>query len=116
MSYAFEDCYEPDTHPEPTFANGGVWRDAIAGKAHACADCSCGRGIRPGERYRVHVGLDEDRQFFVSRHCTVMPEGCARDHAIEIAREARLAVEPELPFPPVSLPPLPFADSDEIPF
>lgn len=45
-----------------------------------------------------------------------MPEGCARDHAREIEREQRLAVELELPFPPVPLPPLPFADCDEIPF
>ncbi|APX88169.1 hypothetical protein BV511_15655 [Methylorubrum extorquens] len=116
--YAFEDCYEPDTHPpEPTFADGGIWRDAIARKAHACADCRCGRGIRPGEHYRVHVGLDEDGAFFVSRHCTVMPDGCARDHAREIEREQRLAVEPELPFPPVPVRPQPaLADDDHLPF
>ena len=64
----------------------------------------------------MHVGLDEDGQFFASRHCTVMPEGCARDHAIEVERERRLAREPELPFPPLPPRALQPAFSDDIPF
>lgn len=108
--------FEPDP-PEPTFADGGVWRDAVARKAHVCDSCSCGRGIRAGERYRIHVGLDQDRQFFVSRHCTVMPEGCARDHAREVERERRLEHEPELPFPPLPPRALQLAlTDDDIPF
>ena len=40
-----------------------------------CERCPIGRGVQPGERYLVHVGLDEDhRDFFYARHCEAMPD------------------------------------------
>jgi hypothetical protein len=64
--------------PEPSFADGGIVRRHTARWPLSCDDCPSGRGIRPGERYSIFVGLtdDEYRDFFCERHCDGMSDEC----------------------------------------
>ncbi|MBE7198950.1 MAG: hypothetical protein INR70_14275, partial [Parafilimonas terrae] len=73
--YAFMDV-DDDPVLEPTFADGGIVRTHVARRAGPCDDCPLGRGIRPGETYRVLVELDEHGDFFSERHCTTRPVEC----------------------------------------
>ncbi|GJD79172.1 MULTISPECIES: hypothetical protein [Methylobacteriaceae] len=93
---------EPDP-PEPTFANGGVVRRHTARKALWCEGCPIDRGIMPGERYAVFVGLDGWGDFFCERSCIAMSDACR-------------AALPPLPAPAAPRgPAVPF-DPDNIPF
>ncbi len=62
---------------EPSFAGGGIVRRHTARRPLSCHDCPSGRGIKPGERYTVFVGIsDDDRDFFCERNCDGMPDEC----------------------------------------
>lgn len=89
---------------EPTFTDGGITRQHVAKRDLACVECPFGRGIRKGERYEVHVGLDDDGVFATHRYCLAQSDGCLE--------------EPELPFPPRErrTPPAPPSPFDDIPF
>lgn len=101
---AFEDHDEPEDD-EPTFADRGVVRRHTARRALSCDDCPTGRGIQPGERYAVHVGLDEHGDFFCERSCAATPDAC---------RAAR-AAQPDPPEPIMEWAPYPH-DDDHLPF
>jgi hypothetical protein len=73
--YAFMDV-DDDPVLEPTFADGGVVRTHVARRPGPCEECPIGRGVLPGERYRVFVGLDEQGDFFSKRYCTTASAEC----------------------------------------
>jgi hypothetical protein len=90
---------------EPSFTEGGVVRRHTARRPVVCDDCPIGRGVRVGERYSVHVGLDLDRRdFFREWHCETMADEC------------RAALPPPPPVertpPPTGVP----IDPDNLPF
>ncbi|GJE74961.1 hypothetical protein [Methylorubrum suomiense] len=99
--HALGEDVEPE---EPTFADGGIVRRHTARKALWCEGCPIDRGIMPGERYAVHIGLDGWGDFFCERSCDGMPDAC------------RAALPPE----PVRAAPrgpcLPLGDDEHIPF
>lgn len=99
---AFEDHDEAEP-PEPTFADGGVVRRHTARKAVWCEGCPIDRGVMPGERYRVFVGLDEWGDFFCDRSCDSKPDACR-------------AALPPLPEPAAPRGPAAPCDPDNIPF
>lgn len=75
------EVYGDPVELEPSFADGGVVRRHTARRPLSCDDCPSGRGIRPGEAYRVFVGLRDDgyRDFFCERHCASTPDECRAD-------------------------------------
>ncbi len=72
------DVYGDPEPYEPSFADGGIVRRHTARRELSCEGCPSGRGIRPGEAYRVFVGISDDgyRSFFCERHCDGMPDEC----------------------------------------
>ncbi len=101
---AFEDHDEAEP-PEPTFADGGIVRRHTARKALWCEGCPIDRGVMPGERYRVFVGLDGWGEFFCERSCDSKPDACC----------AAQAAQPDPPEPVVEWAPY-LHDDDHLPF
>lgn len=99
--YAFEDHDEPELDA-PSFADRGVVRRHTARRAVSCDSCPTGRGIQLGERYAVHVGLDEGRSFFCERFCDGMPDACRA--ALPPLPAASAPRGPAVPFDPDNIP------------
>ncbi|AWN36657.1 MULTISPECIES: hypothetical protein [Methylobacterium] len=100
--WVMREVYGGPVEDEPTFADRGVTREHTARKRLSCEECPSGRGIQPGERYRVHVGLDDCGTFFCSRSCRVMPDACRAALPPEPVRAAPRG--PALPFDPDNIP------------